>query len=214
MELADYGVSQIVYLMNVVRPQGQAYLPEIAAKVISKYQFTKPPSLEDLSKDTVKFQIGKFNDVQINEFSVYGDGILVNGRCPTEVLEDFMNDILKFTKELGAIPVLSHRNEVHFESNIVVQSKADLGAFIIPKAEALIRGYVEQRIQVPLVPSGVVLDFEPNPVKMRRKPSRFFIERRYGVKFEDNVFLCIAPLKTKDHIELLTELENEALKSG
>ena len=215
MEVVDYGLCQIVDLMNVFRPQGQAYFPEIAAKVVARYQFAKPPSLDDVNKEAIKFQMGKFNDVQIAELAVYGDGIITNGKCPTEVLEAFIVDLLAFSgKELNLTPILRHRNETHFESNIIVQSKADLAAFIAPAAETLIKKTIEEKVGATLQASGIVLDFDPGVIKMRRKPSRVFIERKVGFNFEENLFLCIAPLRTKDHIDLLTALEREALSKS
>jgi hypothetical protein len=211
MELIDYDVCQVVHFMNMFRPQGAAYLPETAAKILSRYQFAKPPTLDDLQKDSVKFQIGKFEEIQIAEFGVYGDGIIASGKCPTEALEQFLLDVTSFVaKEIGLISILEHRNEWHFESKIVVQSKVDLGAFIVSSAEALIRKTIEEKIGVAFQPSGIVMDCDPGEIKLRRKPARMFIERKIGFKFEENLFLCIAPLKTKDQIELLSNLEREA----
>jgi hypothetical protein len=211
MELIDHGLCQIVNLMNVFRPQGAPYFPEIAAKVVARYQFAKPPGLDDLSKDGIKFQIGKFRDVQIAEFGIYNDGIIVNGKCPTELLEEFMADVLTFSgNELGFIPILRHRDELHFESNLFVQSKADLAAFVAPTNEMIAR-MLEEKLGLSPQIAGFGLDFDPGAVKLRRKPSRFFIERKLGFKYEENIFLCIAPLKSKDFLELLTAIEQEIL---
>jgi|SRR5579862_9684316 len=213
MEIVDYDTNQVINLMNVFRPQGAGYIPEIAAKVIAKYQFAKPPSIDDLTKDSIKFQIGKFNDVMISEFGVYNDGVIATGKCPTEVLEDFIKDVLAFAQqELKFVPVLQKRNEIHFESKLLVKTDADLAAFLEPKAGNLIREAIEKKIGLTYQSSGIVLDCDVDAIKTRRKPARVFIERRVGLKFEDNIFLCIAPLRTKDHLELLTALEQAALE--
>ncbi len=215
MELLDYGVCQVVNLFSVFRPQGAAYFPEIAAKVVAKYQFAKPPSLDDLMKDTIKFQMGRFNDVLIAEFGIYSDGIIVNGKCPTEVLTAFMDDILAFSQEeLKFKRILPERAELHFESTIVVKAEADLAAFIVPAAAELIRKTVQDKTSVAFQSSGLVMDCDTATLQMRRKPARFFVERRVGFKFEENIFLCIAPLQTKDHLQLLDALEQEALRAA
>lgn len=212
MEILDYDVSQVVWLMNVFRPQGAAYAPEITAKVVARYQFAKHPSLDDLDSGTLKFQIGKFNDVQIAEFGVYNDGVTVSGKCPTEVLEDFLNDVVAFSEEeLKFVKILPKRNELHFESKLVVQSNADLGEFLAPPANDLLQKAIAEKVGVSFRPSGFIMDCDPGAVKTRRKPARFFVERKLGFKFEDNLFHCIAPLRTKDHLALLEALEREAL---
>src|SRR5260370_30716402 len=194
MEVVEYGVCQVVSLISVIRTQGAAYAPETAAKVIARYQFARPPNLDDLTKDTIKFQIGKFNDVQIAEFGVYNDGVTANGKCPTEVLEQFLNDVLAFSdQELKFKQILEHRNELHFESIVTVKSEADLAAFITPRATSLISKTLQDKVGFTYRSSGIVMDCNPGDVvvsKKRRKPSRLFIERKVGFEFNDNLFLC------------------------
>jgi hypothetical protein len=217
MEVIDYGLCQVINLMNVFRPQGHAYYPEIAAKVAVRYQFVRPPSLDDLTKEMVKFQVGKFNDMQINEFSIYNDGVIANGNCPTEALEEFLIDILAFSEqELKFKKILEYRTEFHFESIVTVKSETDLAAFIASPTERLIGNALEDSVRIPYRPSGIVMDCDPGTVidaRMRRKPARFFIERKVGFEFKDNIFICIAPLRTKDHLELLVALEAHGAKT-
>jgi hypothetical protein len=213
MEIIDYDVSQVIWLMNVFRPQGAPYAPEIAAKVVARYQFAKPPTLDDLGGSNLKFQIGKFNDVQITEFGVYNDGVTVTGKCPTEILEGFVNDVLAFSEqELKFVPILEERNELHFESKLLVKCDADLGAFLAPAATNPVQKALHDKLGVHFRPSGFVMDCDIAAIKSRRKPARFFIERRVGFKFEDNLFHCIAPLRTKDHLDLLSALERQVLE--
>jgi hypothetical protein len=214
MELIEYGNCQVVNLMNVFRSRGAPYLPEIAAKIVTKYQFAKPPSIDDLQKEIVKFQIGRFNDVQISEFGIYNDGIVVSGKCPTEFLEGFVSDVLGLAKEFGLVPILENRHELHFESNIVVRSKADLASCVFSVDKTLIQKTMEEKIGVHFQPSGFILDCDLAAIKTRRKPSRVYIERRQGFNSKENIFFCVAPLRTSDHVELLSALEREVNRSA
>lgn len=192
---------------------GTPYFPEVVADVLSKYQFAKLPTLDELLTDghTFKFQIGKFEDVQISEFGVYGDGITASGKCPTELLDAFLDDVLAASeKALKIVPVLAHRNETYYESKIVVKSEADLAALVAPAAEGVVQKIVKEKLGVTFQSSGMVFDCDPAAVTGRRKPVRVFIERKIGFRYEENLFLCIAPLKTKDHIDLLVAIEKEA----
>lgn len=218
MELLDYGVCQVVSLMNVFRPQGAAYFPEIAAKMVARYKFAVPPSLDDLTKDTIKFQTGKFNDVQIAEFGVYSDGVIASGKCPTEILEAFLNDVIAFSEqELKFKQILSDRNELHFESVVTVRSDTDLVAVADQSSTSFIGKTLKEKVGLHYRSSGIIMDCDVADVaalRMRRKPSRLFIERKVGFEFNDNLFLCIAPLRTKDQLDLLTVLELQAKRQS
>jgi hypothetical protein len=199
-------------LLNIFRPQGAPYLPDVAAKFIARYQFAKPPALDDLQKDTVIFQIGKFQDVQIAEFGVYGDGLIANGKCDTQFLEAFLEDVLSWAQaESGMAQILTHRNEISFESNIIVQSESDIAALIAPNAVQLVTNNLQDKLGVSFQPCGLVFDCDASAIKIRRKPWRFYIERRVGISYSENIFFCQAPLRTADHLDLLQSLEKMAL---
>jgi hypothetical protein len=78
----------------------------------------------------------------------------------------------------------------------------------------LIRKTIEEKIGIVPESSGIVLDFESGKLSMRRKPSRVFIERKVGFKYQENLFLCLSPLKTMDHIEMLKKLEAAAISKS
>jgi hypothetical protein len=145
--------------------------------------------------------------------SIYNDGIIVAGRCSNQLLDEFIEDLFDWAAEaIGLIPVKGVRSEKHFESAIVVQSDTDLAALVSPDEAAsnLISSALTSANAVPFRPSGAMFDCDPEAVanaKLRRKPSRFSIERRLGLPFSDNFFYCQAPLKTDDHLEVLRSLE-------
>jgi hypothetical protein len=60
------------------------------------------------------------------------------------------------------------------------------------------------------MPPGVVYDCDPpevNASTKRRKPWRYFIDRRVDFPFKENLFLCQAPIGTPEFTVMLQALE-------
>src|SRR5436853_258375 len=79
--------TRVVHLLNMRRRAGQAYWPEVAAKLVGRYSFIRYPSIQDLTerREFIAFGVGKFADSQIQELKVYGDGLVVNARSNSNV---------------------------------------------------------------------------------------------------------------------------------
>src|SRR5262245_39795329 len=201
MELASIEGSRIILLTRRVRLTGQVYLPDVALKVAQRYSFAKSPSVQELGSEPFTFSIGKFQDVQINEFQIYSDRIVVSARSPTEIVDAFISDLLSWSeKEFGLIPAVDSKPEKFIESSVVVKSTKDLALSLSPANAVLdlvnsaLRGRVTD---VPYQLSGFSLDTDPAAfVAQRRRPLRFGIERRVNVPFSDNLFFSVAPLHT------------------
>ena len=94
MELIGHEPSRIFYLTTMNRREGGVFLPDVAHKVIQKYSFAKYPNLDELQKESFAFNFGKFRDFQIDELRVYTDGVIVASKCSTEILSEFLTDLL------------------------------------------------------------------------------------------------------------------------
>ena len=210
MELIAFDTSRIIFLLQVHRRAGQPYVPEVAAKLVQRYSFAKYPTLDDLQKETFFFGMGKFRNVQISELGIYNDGVIVAGRCDTQLLEEFLDDLFDWiANEFEFVPIPQIRTEKHFESTIIVRSKIDLAAIVSPNKAAtdLIASRLEQNTNSKYHPTGTLFDCDLDGLRTRRKPVRLSIERRLGLPFAEGMFFCQAPLKTDDHLALLRALE-------
>jgi hypothetical protein len=210
--------SRVILLIQMTRPAGQPYLPEVAAKLAQRYSFQRLPSLDDLTSGMQTFSIGKFSDVQINDFQVYPDGVVVSARVDTDLLEAFLEDVLSWSKnEIGLMELPFLKSQTFFESAIVVKSDTDLAAGLVPAlrvfTEAVNKATHGYRSEVPYQFTGLTFDQDPALPAGSRKLLRFGLERRVNVGFSENVFYSVAPLRTKDHLALLKELEDLALKA-
>lgn len=217
MELVAIEETRVIHLVQVHRPAGQLYLPEAAAKVIGRYSFNKTPTLDDLTaaRAYVGFGIGKFADSQIQELRVYGDGIIVEARSNSKILDAFVDDLFEWHhKELGLVPTITSKPERYYESTLVVKATKDLTtAMSLPPEIVSGLNQMMEKSQFtarPIVNSGFILDCDSHADGSRRKQERFVLDRRQGVPFEENVFYSQAPLPTDDHLAFLRTIEGLA----
>ena len=211
MQLAAIESSKIIYLTQLYRPTGQLYLPEAAAALAQRYLFTKYPSLEDLSKNVQTFGIGKFENSQIQEMSIYNDGVIVSAMSNTKVLDAFLVDVLSWAESnFGLTQAVIAKPEKHYESMIIVKANLDLIKITAPKrgvTEAFNKAWKNRHFGNVFISSSFTLDCDRAAFSGKRKPIHFGIERRIGLPFDENVFHSTAPLTTDDHLELLERLE-------
>lgn len=217
MELVAIDDTRIIYLLQLHRPTGQIFLPEAIAKLIARYSFAKFPPLEELSlrRDFNSFEMGKFQNVQIQELRIYGDGIIVSSRSNSKILDAFVDDLFSWSaKELGLVPVVISKPEKYYESSLVVKSSNDLTAVMGMKSDVaaslnqlLSKSNYKARL---FKPSGFLMDCDVHEQGGQRKPMKFVLERRLSVPFEENVFFSQAPLPTDDHLIFLETIERLA----
>jgi hypothetical protein len=214
MQLVSIEISKIIYLTLLNRPGGEMYVPEVAMKFAQRYSFAKSPDIDELANANQPklFKIGRFQDIQINEFGIYNDGVIITGRCDTDKIDALLTDSLSWLEaEYSYVQSIAAKPEKHYESAIVVKADSDINKTLVTddKVSKLIDaalhkgGHTSPRFQ----PSGFILDCDPAYIKSKRKPTRFMIERRLGSPFEENLFYCNAPLRTSDHLEVLRALE-------
>ena len=192
-------------------------MPDLIHGVVARYSFVKYPTVEELLRNEMKFSIGKFKDIQIQELSIYGDGVIISSACDTDILVDFLNDIFSWCRDaFGIDTMLGVKPETYFESTIIVRADVDLANAVAPKADigaTINRAFSHaSSIEGAFASTGFIFDIDARTFAGRRKPIQFMVERRLGVPFEENVFYCRAPLPTKAHLGALRTVEDIALR--
>jgi hypothetical protein len=214
VQLIGHELTRIVYLTSVVRPAGGAFLPDVAQRVLQKYSFVKFPSVDDLQKEGQLFSVGKFQDVQIDELKVYGDGIIVSGKCSTDILDAFIQDLFGWLKADFGIEETSiiQKPEKHFEGALLVKTERDLTSVLSPpkRVTNLIEQTMLRHTEHEYQPSVIYFETDTVGLKGRRRPNRLTLERRIGLPFGTNIFFSQAPMKSADHFALLEALEGLA----
>jgi len=211
MELKAIDSSRVVFLTSVHRPEGQLFLPFAAGALVSRYQFQKVPKGDEISSDILKFEIGVFNGVGINEMSIYPDGVVVASRADTRLIDEFIDDVMNWSKsELGLKETGIPPREKHYESALVIQMNIS-ERWAIPsldKASAFLTNaqvdYGLKGFSFGFGGYSLLVDAMAYP---GRKPVPFTLSRRINVPFEADIFYSTAPLKTEHHLTLLESIE-------
>jgi hypothetical protein len=209
MQLLTIESSRIVFLMQALRTLGQVYIPDAIAKVKERYAFFKVPNPDQVLPLT--FSIGKFQDAQIAEFSIYNDGFIVSSNSNTDLLDAFIEDVLHWAaRELSIEPLPGSKPEKYYESSIVVRAESDLVRDTILGFDAnaaVSEAMKSASIATPLNLSGLIFDFDSKDYLGKRKPVKLIVDRRVNVPFSENIFFSQAPFRTDDHLKVLKHFE-------
>ncbi len=205
--------SQLTALFYVTRHAGQLFLPSAVLKLNERYMFSGyPQSLDDLTGDIVKFKHGVFEDTAIDSFEIYGDGIVISSSSPTDFIDRFFYDICEWMEDdLGLTMIKTRSVDRLYESNLLIESEKDILKPLetMSKIADLIQVNLKEisNIDVEYQPYG--FSFAPDLAKIPNpKPSRFSVERKLESEYSMNQYFTSAPLKTKQHMAILNELES------
>jgi len=211
MEFKAYEYSRVVFLRTAHRAAGQLFLPYAGHALVSRYLFQKAPVGQELSSDILKFEMGVFNEIGINEMQIYPDGIMITTRADTGFIEKFFEDLWSWAeRELGLRETGIPPREQHYESAIIV--KMDLGnRWTVPFMDEvntyLANAQTSYGLKEYKFSFGGYSSMVDSTSYTGRKPAFFTLARRVNVPFEANIFYSTAPLKTEHHLDLLSGLE-------
>ena len=214
MELVAIESSKVIYLTQLTRPAGQLYIPEAAHKLQQRYLFAKSPKLEDLANQVLTFGIGKFSDIQIDELSIYPDGVIVSSKSNTDKLDAFIDDLFGWSEgEFGLIQAITSKPTRWYESALVVKSSRDLPLAARPAnpiADVVNKAWKKMNQEGDFKFISFHLDCDPGLFPGRRRPMAFSVERRIHISFSEDIFYSVSPFRTDDHLDLLEAVERAA----
>jgi hypothetical protein len=214
MELVAIESGRVIFLTQLTRPAGQLYMPEAAYKLQQKYLFAKSPALEELAKQVITFGVGKFSDIQIEELSIYPDGIIVSSKSNTNKLDAFIDDLFSWCKdEFGLSQSIIAKPTRWYESTLIVKSSRDLPMAARPAnpiADVVNKTWKKMNPEGEFKFVAFRLDCDPGLFTGRRGPMAFSVERRVHIPFSENIFYSTSPFRTDDHLELLEAVERAA----
>ncbi|MGQ0443940.1 MAG: hypothetical protein ACT4O2_02125 [Beijerinckiaceae bacterium] len=211
MELKAIESSRVVFLTSVHRPAGQLFMPSAAAMLVNRYHFQKIPGPDDGADGILKFDQGVYNNVGINELAIFPDGLVVTTRAYTNVIDEFIDDLMAWAKhELGIQETGIPPRERHYESTLIVNMSVG-SRWNIPYIDhinsSLKRYQSEYGLRDFDFTFGGFSSIVDSTVYAGRKPIAFSVVRRINVPIDADIFYSTAPLKTEDHLALLSDLE-------
>ena len=215
MKLLAIEMSRITSLFRMTRPSGQPYLPHIAAQIEERYSFgSAPHSIDELGESKAEFKHGLFEGNAIETLEAYNDGVIVTSRSDTDFIDEFIDDLVTWLEDdHGYSTIETHTISKMYDSTLLVEVHRDI--FKPFEAYAEVLRMIERALkdasglQIVYENFGLALsaDQTRNPAL---KPSPFRFERKEGIDFSHHQYFAAAPLKTKQHLEVLNRLEQLA----
>ncbi len=216
MELIGITLARVVAFLEVqiLDPFGKTSTPVALANLASRFSFTKvPQKLEEMDfQKGIELGIGKFDNINIDRFSIFTNAVLIDTRSTTEDSERVLMEFLNFTKAaFGATVVPSRKN---FVNQIVFRSNLRLALLnpVLEPIAARLSAFVSGELKQPVAyePTEVIIGADVSLLNL--KPVHFTLARRAESPFFENTYFSSAPLRTAEHLELVVELE-KALQS-
>lgn len=216
MKLLAIERSRLTSLYRMARTSGQLYLPLVADQLAERYRFgSAPHSFGDLAGDKAEFKHGLFEGSAIEALDVYNDGIIVASQSDSDFIDKFVHDLNSWLeKDYGLSAIETHTVNKIYESTLLVETDRDIFkpfdayASILPLIETALRDASELKVKYENFGLALSADHTRNPAL---KPIPFRFERKEGIEFSRRQYHTTAPLRTKQHLEILERLERLAV---
>lgn len=212
MDLKSILTSQAIRFYEAAEPVAERRSPvPLIREIQDRYGFVQVPlTVADLDfSKGVTFLRGYFKGSIIDKLQVYENGVLCEGTIDNSIADEFLGEVLDWAASEHGIP-LRQTGVKAFISQLEVIATADLGR-VFPKLNAIgsllaeaLKSYGQPVSDYTV--SGIKLHYDSANTPVPRPPE-FIFERRAGQQYSTNEFFSSAPLRTKDHMYILNELE-------
>lgn len=196
-----------------LNPKGKSVFPELLDWLKERYDFkVAPATAEELEgKAGLQFKKGAFQareEVFVDvELTIFNDGLVAKSSSSTEDTDRFLGDVIS-----GAVadfnltfdPDMIRRKLYLSELNVKLEQP-------LPNLNPQLSAFASQLTkdsgsEHPFEVGGI--SFWTDVTNSVYKTPPFTIERRLNAPFSENRFYTKAPLRTEQHIAVLTDLEN------
>lgn len=206
--------AQAIRLVNAPEVPAEQKIPLISLvkELQDRYFFLQVPSKVeefDFAKG-VTFLSGVFENKTIDKFQVYSLGILCETKTDTDHCEKFVDDVLKFAVAYGLSISPKTAPDRAYYSSLEIQMDGKFGDQIakVSSLSNLIMSkfklYGLSTLSFPVFGFKLNSDAATETVPI---PSEFGFERRAGQPFSSSLYASWGPLRTQDHLEVLTAIE-------
>lgn len=202
--------------VHELNPRGRLYFPALVPHIVERFGFSQFPSEpKDFDeKNGIAFKEGFYGGMNVDELTLYGDGIKIDVRSSTEDGRAILLDTLEWLSlEHGVHYDDSSINRWAFVSNLSFESGIDLDVLspvltnLKERLNAELRGdgRALRGVRVNSVHLDIDRSYGSTPI------SSFTIERRKNIDFSKGKFFSAAPLPTATHLKILEQFEADCL---
>lgn len=218
MRLLSVGVAKSIWLfdINELNPAGKQLFPDVLTWLGEKYSFESfPKAIADVDKEKSGYQFkqGKFQTEEGHSytanFSIHGDGLVVETWASTEISDRFLAEILRLgSARYGLDFKFESVAKKLYVSEVNVQFDEELSKFnqqFTRFCEELDAIMVRHRLPKYEL-TGMI--FSPDTSDTSYKPPGFMLERKNGAPFQTNKYWSKSPFTTSDHLKALQAYED------
>jgi hypothetical protein len=221
------GTAAVRVATDEIYPPSDPPLLDLISTIQQRYQFLITPVIDAAQLNgPFEFKAGKFvnseipNSISQMVLQLEGGFVTTSSTDLAELILDDLHGLLDKTFHFRLTSATQKRSYasaiiVEFESSIEKQIEfigrvgklvnSSEGKFPERKFKRISFGLEDQNIPNPAKPMMI------SPLEAIEKVE-FFIERRAGEPFSLNRYFCVAPIRTKHHIQVLEQI-NEILKA-
>lgn len=204
----------ILFPLEEVIPLGGMNGPEAISKIQQRYEFLKTPdpgmTREEAAKAGYKFGTGqiplKGKKNVVVEFAIYTDGIVADARN-SETAEIFLDDVIHYMQSEFEFRQFNTEPKKYFWNQLIVEFEKPLGK-LFPSLEK-ISGAISRYLNIDTSMNLARFDLqaEKGAADSTGPSPKLVLERRIGVPFKNERYYSSAPLRTRDHVAVLEEIE-------
>jgi hypothetical protein len=215
MKILFVALARSVWLFdtNLLNPKGLSLQP-VYEKIGEKYKFAKAPknALDFDEQKALSFKAGTFVNSKgtpvVIGFTMYGDGLVADALSSTDDSTEFLVELTNWMIRDYGLTLPSSVKKT-WVSQMDVECETPL-VKLNPKLTKLLQS-IESRVKPvdgkPRQFDVAGLHFWTEDITKFGAPAILKFERKWQAPFSANHYFSQAPLETREHIELLNELE-------
>lgn len=218
MQLSAVNLARTVAFLQLedLNPRNRVSLIDFAKRLTEQYKFLKSPqTVEDLDPvKGIEFLSGKLNETNIERFTLFLHGIVVDTRSSTEDSDIVLQNALRWNAEVvgldSPVPIVNKS----YVSQLTFYSDLSLPAMhpALRKLASRITESISRNMGHPFEYEVYSINLNFDFLTAKYAPGPFTIERRQDVPFPENKYFSTSPVSTSEHISFLEEFE-AALKA-
>ena len=215
MKLQEIHFSQSVRFLNTASPtRGNIYGVALLRAFEERYGFLQGPrTVADFdSTKGIVFLHGFFRDnIVIDRFQIFNDGVVCETKAPVEQADSFIEDALKWAAEEVKLEVGVEKGRIYnshivVHSSVQIEKKFQLFSEFGSRIAKAIASYGGRNL-TDFKLAGLRFFYDGSSLPTP-KPTPFSFERRDGQPHDSGLYYSMAPLRSEDHLTLLKELES------
>jgi len=199
--------------LNLLNPKGVSW-QGVFEPLIARYKFAKAPRhlLDVNEQKNLAFQSGTFVNSKNEPIGVtliiYNNGISAETQSSTDDANEFLKDLSSWMAREHGLIVPADINK-GYVSQVEVECDTPLVA-LNPELPAFLRNMDRQVKTIDGKPRQfdfAAIQCFTEDVNQMWAPAVFRFERKWGSPFSSNIYFTQSALETREHIEVLNELE-------